>query len=188
MATQSLLCSVLVLCAISYMASAQCTAGEVRLEDNNLHSGLVHSGVVEVCDGNVFGRVCVDGFDINAATVVCRQLGLAPAPTDSSGMSPLLGTHQVTLHVAHSHVRNFLLFLAENPVADIFDLNLPPESPAFVQADCSGTEMSLTECVLTAPDPEAANCEPAAIICILGIIHYTVAACLKICSLYSPCI
>ena len=104
MATQSLLCSVLVLCAISYMASAQCTAGEVRLEDNNLHSGLVHSGVVEVCNGNMFGRVCVDGFDVNAATVVCRQLGLAPAPTDSSGMSPLLGTHQVTLHVAHGHV------------------------------------------------------------------------------------
>lgn len=32
-------------------------------------------GRLEICVGELWGTVCNDGFDINAAQVVCRQLG-----------------------------------------------------------------------------------------------------------------
>ena len=51
---------------------AECTDGAVRLVNGS--SSL--SGRLEVCAFSVWGTVCDDAFNSNAATVACRQLGL----------------------------------------------------------------------------------------------------------------
>ena len=52
--------------------SDNCTEGDIRLRDSNIGVG---SGRVEVCLDGLWGTVCDDGWDINDATTVCRQLG-----------------------------------------------------------------------------------------------------------------
>ena len=54
-----------------------CSEGEVRLI-NGLRDELTNnSGRVEVCVEDFWGTVCDDGWDVNDATTVCRQLGLS---------------------------------------------------------------------------------------------------------------
>ena len=45
--------------------------GAVRL----IGSDNMTEGRLEICAQGYWGTVCNDGFDINAARVVCRQLG-----------------------------------------------------------------------------------------------------------------
>jgi len=52
-------------------ASQNCTNGTVRLVDGPLAS----AGRVEICINGVWGTMCADSWDNNAARVVCRQLG-----------------------------------------------------------------------------------------------------------------
>ncbi len=47
--------------------------GSVRLVDG-AHE---NEGRLEICINGQWGTVCNDGFDIDAARVVCRQLGLS---------------------------------------------------------------------------------------------------------------
>lgn len=47
-----------------------CSDGEVRLVARESEA----SGQVEVCLNNRWGRVCSSDWDLNEATVVCRQL------------------------------------------------------------------------------------------------------------------
>ena len=49
-----------------------CQEGALRLVANGSTDGL--SGRVEVCFDNFWGTVCDDGWDMNDATTVCRQL------------------------------------------------------------------------------------------------------------------
>ena len=47
--------------------------GQVRLNDGSINSD---KGRLEICVRGEWGTVCSDGFNINAARVVCRQLGV----------------------------------------------------------------------------------------------------------------
>ena len=47
-----------------------CTRGAIRLQGGNTTSGRV-----EICNTNIWGTVCDDGWDTTNAQVACRQLG-----------------------------------------------------------------------------------------------------------------
>ena len=49
-----------------------CIDWDIKLANGNSEEG---SGRVEVCLDGHWGTVCDDGWDINDATTVCRQLG-----------------------------------------------------------------------------------------------------------------
>lgn len=48
-----------------------CSSGDVRLQDGQHH----YQGRVEIMIDNEWGTVCDKSFDINDASVVCRQVG-----------------------------------------------------------------------------------------------------------------
>ena len=47
--------------------------GQVRLNDGSINSD---KGRLEICARGEWGTVCSDSFNIRAARVVCRQLGV----------------------------------------------------------------------------------------------------------------
>ena len=48
-----------------------CPSGDVRL----VGGSVADEGRVELCLNNAWGTICDDGFDVNDANVICRQLG-----------------------------------------------------------------------------------------------------------------
>ena len=64
----------LVLCSINNLYLLQnivCPSGDVRL----VGGSVADEGRVELCLNNAWGTICDDGFDVNDANVICRQLG-----------------------------------------------------------------------------------------------------------------
>ena len=54
-----------------------CYDGQVRLRESNFANGYYHiEGPVEICVNETYGTVCDEGWDDNAAAVVCRSMGL----------------------------------------------------------------------------------------------------------------
>ena len=48
-----------------------CPPGDIRL----VGGSVADEGRVELCLNNAWGTICDDGFDVNDANVICRQLG-----------------------------------------------------------------------------------------------------------------
>ena len=59
------------------MSPLGCTEGEVRL----INGTDYNEGRIEICLSNEWGTVCDQMWDKSDASVVCRQLGLAPTGT-----------------------------------------------------------------------------------------------------------
>ena len=53
-------------------SKSECISGTVQLVGGSSPS----EGRVEICQNEEWGTVCTNGWDINDALIVCRQLGL----------------------------------------------------------------------------------------------------------------
>ena len=62
---------------IHIIRAGSCITGEVRLVDG----ANALEGRLELCISGTWGTVCNDGFDREAAMVVCRQLGVQESGT-----------------------------------------------------------------------------------------------------------
>ena len=56
---------------MQFLADLVCPSGDIRL----VGGSVADEGRVELCLNNAWGTICDDGFDINDANVICRQLG-----------------------------------------------------------------------------------------------------------------
>ena len=54
-----------------FLTDIVCPPGDIRL----VGGSVADEGRVELCLNNAWGTICDDGFDVNDANVICRQLG-----------------------------------------------------------------------------------------------------------------
>jgi hypothetical protein len=56
---------------MQFLVGLVCPSGDIRL----VGGSVADEGRVELCLNNAWGTICDDGFDVNDANVICRQLG-----------------------------------------------------------------------------------------------------------------
>ncbi len=66
-----------------------CTQGDIRL----VAGSAANEGRVEICNNNMWGSVCDQGWDINDARVACRHAGYSGEATSECSI--------VTIYVIH---------------------------------------------------------------------------------------
>eukprot|EP00061_Rhincodon_typus_P011778 g37049.t1 len=81
-----LLCPVLLLCSLLTLGNARAASGQAPEQKEVMIrlAGLKrthHEGRVEVFYNGQWGTVCDDDFTLNAATVICQELGYEGALT-----------------------------------------------------------------------------------------------------------
>lgn len=118
-------------------------------------------GIVEVCRNEEWGRVCDDEWDINEATVVCRQLGLP----EEGKLTESVATYTYTLGCGKIFIKHLITtgavvynnFTVNNHLPIVLD-----------DLGCIGNETNLLECL-----PQH-NCQPremAGVRCLLRGKH-----------------
>ena len=88
---------------ISQFLLTVCPPGDVRL----VGGSVADEGRVELCQNNVWGTICDDGFDQNDANVVCRQLGY-PDHGNESDIYPLIQNIHYFINRCHSKTVSLL--------------------------------------------------------------------------------
>ncbi len=91
----------LTLCDVSFFPALPvlCEDGDVRLI-----GGTGSEGVVQMCLGQRWGRICDDGWSQEDASVVCRQLG-----------HPSQGVRHYSAHVHSCVVASYTEVFPEHP-------------------------------------------------------------------------
>ena len=110
-----------------------CPPGDIRLVGGT----VIDEGRVELCYNNAWGTICDDGFDVNDANVVCRQLGYPDHGTCSA---------EVQLHYAEN----------DKYTTCVCNLDATPRLSAYFGQGigeilrqylrCTGIERKLTDC------------------------------------------
>ena len=113
----------------------ECTDGDVRL----VRGEGENEGQVEFCSSGRWGLVCRDSWDINDATVACRQLGYSVEGKfliwDICAALP--GEEILTTNVVHT----------VDGGTQITRVSLPTDFLiSLYQVDCNGTEATLAQC------------------------------------------
>ena len=114
-------------------------------------------GRVEICTNGSFSDVCDDSWDLQDASVVCRQLGFSPYGKLALYVTP----YSLMALLTYVCTCNFVGAVADR--SGLFNLD-SGVGTKWNMLDCSGVEMSVGECPLTLSNTCISK-EGASVIC-----------------------
>ena len=144
------------ICVCILCTGRECTEGDVRLAKGHRSA---YDGSVEVCLDGMWITVCNAAWDINDATVVCRQLGY-------DGGQCLLEKHLLYVYSSPSHS---ILLSSESYAIHDYSVVNNVRLPFHVDnVSCSGSERNLSECGHNKISAQNCSRDVAAVICTGG--------------------